>query len=97
MEEKADAEKRAAGATETDIKSLLFNFAWWMKKQGYAESTIKSYVKILERLIKLGADLYDPETVKTNHSNRGIVEQAAKLIEADFKYVCDIDGVKALP
>ncbi len=69
-EEKALSEKRAAGATETsksqtaDIKSKLVEFAWWMKKRGYAESTITSRVKILKTLLKRGADLYDPESVK---------------------------------
>ena len=56
-------EKRVAGAT-TDLKSLLFNFAWWLKKNGYAESTIQSQVKHLRTLARRGADLYDPESVK---------------------------------
>lgn len=43
---------------------LLFNFAWWMKKQGYAESTIEGRVKILRILAKRGADLLNPESVK---------------------------------
>jgi integrase len=55
--------KRAAGAT-TDVKSLLFQFAWWMKKEGYAESTITTRVKLLKILAKRGADLYDSESVK---------------------------------
>ena len=56
--------KRAAGATETDTKSLLFQYAWWLKKQGYAESTIVSRVKLLRILAKRGANLLDPESVK---------------------------------
>ena len=56
-------EKRAAGATK-DIKSLLFNFAWWLKKQGYAETTITTRVKLLKILAKRGANLLDPESVK---------------------------------
>ena len=53
----------AAGAT-TDIKSILFQYAWWMKKQGYAEQTIEGRVKILKILTKRGVDLNNPETVK---------------------------------
>ena len=36
------ANKREAGEREatTDVENLLFNFAWWLKKEGYAESTI---------------------------------------------------------
>ena len=58
-------EKRAAGATEAvgDVKGKLVEFAWWMKKRGYKESTILSRVQRLQRLVKLGADLSNPESV----------------------------------
>lgn len=39
-------------------------FLWWMKKQGYSDSTIVSRGTRLKRLEKLGAVLSDPETVK---------------------------------
>jgi len=51
------------GATN-DLQSLLFNFAWWLKKEGYAESTIVTRVKLLKILAKRGANLLDPESVK---------------------------------
>jgi hypothetical protein len=35
-----------------------------MKKQGYAETTFQTYAKILEMLVRLGANLNDPESVK---------------------------------
>jgi len=35
-----------------------------MKKEGYRESTIIGYTQLLQRLIKLRANLYEPETVK---------------------------------
>jgi integrase len=66
-------QKRAAGATETtikpkptpeEIKGKLVEYAWYMKKQGYAETTIRPRVRIIKRLAKLGANLYDPESVK---------------------------------
>jgi integrase len=61
-------EKQAAGATtklgKADTKSGLFEFAWWMKKQGYAETTIVTRVKLLKVLAKRGAELFDPESVK---------------------------------
>jgi len=47
-----------------DVKSSLFNFAWWQKKEGYAESTITSRVKLLKILTKRNANLLDPESVK---------------------------------
>jgi len=59
-------ETRLAGATETDseTKSLLFNFAWWMKKEGYAPSTITTRERLLRTLTKRGADLNDPDSIK---------------------------------
>jgi integrase len=66
-----DSEKRAAGAITpnqlsqaADIKGKLVEFAWWMKKQGYAEITITERCKLLKTLINRGANLMDPESVK---------------------------------
>jgi len=60
-------QERAAGATKTDratIKGKIIEFAWWMKKEGYAETTIITRSKLLTILAKRGADLNDPESVK---------------------------------
>jgi len=63
VETESRTEKRAAGAT-MDVKSLLFQYAWWLKKEGYAESTITTRVKLLNILAKRGANLKDPESIK---------------------------------
>jgi len=57
-------QKQAAGATETAAKSQLFNFAWWLNKEGYAETTITTRVKLLKILSKRGANLLNPESIK---------------------------------
>jgi len=69
--EKEEKEKSGqAGATENttqpaaDVKGKLIEFTWWMKKQGYAESTILDRCRILKTLVKRGANLFDPESVK---------------------------------
>ncbi|MCW4015915.1 MAG: site-specific integrase [Candidatus Bathyarchaeota archaeon] len=59
---------QAAGATkesEATINGKIVDYLWFMKKQGYAESTIETYVIILKTLKNRGADLSDPESVKT--------------------------------
>ena len=59
--------KRAAGATElstADIKGKLVEYSWHLKKEGYADSTVKVRTRILERLIRKGVDVTDPEAVK---------------------------------
>jgi len=63
VEEAEALGRRDAGATAKP-KELLFNFAWWMKKQGYAESTIELRTDILRFMLKNGVNLYDPEQVK---------------------------------
>jgi integrase len=66
--EKPQSEKWAAGATEksveTETRQNLIEFAWWMKKQGYADETIRCNVSALKILKIRGADLHSPESVK---------------------------------
>jgi len=59
-------EKWATGATEldTDVKSNLVEFSWWMKKQGYADETIRCNASALRVLTQRGADIHNPESVK---------------------------------
>ena len=61
-------ESRVEGAQREGTESLsqqkIVEFIWYMKKNGYAEATIQSRVRLIKRLAKLGADLYDPESVK---------------------------------
>jgi len=62
------SERWAAGATkklsDAEVKGKLVEFAWWMKKQGYAEETIRCYTTCLKVLYFRGANLNDPESVK---------------------------------
>jgi integrase len=46
-----------------DVKAAVIEFTWWMKKQGFSETTILGRSQILKRLVKLGADLFNPESV----------------------------------
>jgi integrase len=61
-------EKRAAGATwkpsESELHGKIVEFLWWMKKQGYRETTIRGKGSRLRRLVKLGANLFDSESIK---------------------------------
>jgi len=60
-------QEKAAGATklaEADIKGKIIQFAWKLKKEGYAESTIKTYVGAIETLVRKGTNILDPEDVK---------------------------------
>jgi integrase len=56
-----------AGATKlrSDDKGKVIEFSFWMLKQGYSQATIKGRTKRLYRLLKLGANLADEDSVKT--------------------------------
>jgi integrase len=61
----------AGAAAETDAASLLVQYAWWHRKEGYAETTAATRVKLLRTLSRRGADLYDPESVKEAIARQG--------------------------
>ena len=54
----------AGEITQQDTKGKIVEFSWWMKKQGYKDGTILSRTKLLKIMVKRGANLYDPETIK---------------------------------
>jgi integrase len=54
---------RLAGAPRSKTNTIL-SFLWELKKQGFKDTTIRTYNSYLETLIGRGANLLDPETVK---------------------------------
>lgn len=58
------AKQEQATGEISETKSILFEFAWWMKKQGYAEQTIESRLSLIRTMLNRGADLNNPESVK---------------------------------
>ena len=58
-----------AGAT-TDLKPKLLEYSLWMKKEAYADATIIGRTKLLKVLTRRGANLYDPESIKTTISKQ---------------------------
>ena len=60
-------EERATGATETTkagMRGKIIKLAWWMKKQGYSEETVRLHVSALRTLLARGADLFNTDSVK---------------------------------
>jgi integrase len=45
-------------------KGKIVEYEFWMMKQGYAKTTIEARGRIMNRLVRLGANLYDPEQIK---------------------------------
>jgi integrase len=59
-----EAVAKAEDATLADVKGSIVEYSFMLLKKGYAKTTIKGRTKLLKRLMKLGANLYDPESVK---------------------------------
>jgi integrase len=55
---------------KADSESKILEHKWYMKKQGYKEQTIISRGIRLRRLVALGADLGNPESVKETIGNQ---------------------------
>jgi len=70
-------EKRAAGAAK-DTKTLSFEFAWHLKKNGYSNATIESYTRQIKALINRGGRIFDPESVKELISKQERWNEATK-------------------
>ncbi|MDI6846712.1 MAG: hypothetical protein QMD23_01045 [Candidatus Bathyarchaeia archaeon] len=69
MESESRIKERAAGATEkakteAEVKGKIIEFAWWLKKYGYSEATIKMWFGRVADLVRLGCNLLNPESVK---------------------------------
>ncbi len=62
----SQTKKRAAGATKStaEVKGKIVEFLWYLSKENRSERTIFSYKKYLELLMKYGADLENPESIK---------------------------------
>ncbi|MEM0253249.1 MAG: site-specific integrase [Candidatus Bathyarchaeia archaeon] len=97
MEDQRQTEKQEAGATETvkpPPNASILEYAWWLKKQGYSESTIIGRVKLLKALVKRGANLYDPESVKETIAKQESWSDGRKelAVEAYSSYLLMIGG-----
>jgi len=74
-------EERAAGATKTDaetIKGLMAQYMAWLEKEGYYEGS--RYPGLVRQLIRSGANLLDPETIKTAISKQQRWKDGTKIL-----------------
>jgi integrase len=52
------------GTLQAEAKGKIVEFSFWLLKQGYAKATIQGRVKLLNRLMRLGANFNDEESIK---------------------------------
>ena len=81
-------QKRAAGATaKTEVKGKLIEYSWHLKKEAYAESTIKTRTRVLRQLHREGADLFNPESVKETIARHDNWSQGYKKVIVEAYHV----------
>jgi predicted RNA-binding Zn-ribbon protein involved in translation (DUF1610 family) len=56
---------KAQGESTENFAARLLEIGWWLKKQGYSEVTIRGTISALRTLWQRGANMYDPESVKS--------------------------------
>ena len=56
--------KTVAGEQKTSLRGQILQYLIYLKNQGYADGTIAQKSMILNKLMKLGANLANPESVK---------------------------------
>ena len=94
-------ERREAGATETsqqEVKGAIVSFLWKLKKEGYAEDTIRDYVYIIETLARRGANIFDPESVKEVIAKQKTWSETRKwqVVKAYSKFA-EFNGISWIP
>jgi integrase len=64
MEARQETAQREGTTKTSDIKGRVVEFLWHMEKENKSMRTIRSYDCYLDMLLKTGADLHNPESVK---------------------------------
>jgi len=71
----------------------IIEYAWWLKKEGYSESTIIGRSKLLKIMAKRGANIFDPESVKTIIANQAwSLGRKANAVDAYTTFLKMIGG-----
>lgn len=83
---------RRSEAAATNGKIVEYEF--WLLKQGYAKGTIECRVKAMKRLVKLGASLFDPETVKEVLAKQSWERRQKRIRHRSLQQLPQNDGRK---
>jgi integrase len=75
-------------------KGQLIEYAWQLKKEDFKETTIKLYSVILKTLLKKGANLSDPESVKEVIANMEISTTTKRSYVMAYDTFTKVIGLK---
>jgi integrase/Zn ribbon nucleic-acid-binding protein len=83
--------------TQQDAKGKILEYAWHLKKRGQAESTIRNRTKALNRLIKKGADLADPDSVETILATEPLTAATKTMYVESYRSFTGAFNIKWIP
>jgi hypothetical protein len=52
--------KTVAGKVESNSKGKILEFAWYLKREGNTDPTIRTYTSLLRKVDRLNANILDP-------------------------------------
>ena len=90
-------QKRSVGDTKLNLENLrgkIVDYAWWMKKEGYRDSTINVRTRYLQQLIRLGVNLLQPNTVKEIVAQKEWSETFKATVMSTYKSFAEMHGMK---
>lgn len=64
LEPQTETKTVAGVSPQADAKGKIVEFSFWLLKQGYSTATITGRVKLLKRMLRLGANFDDEESIK---------------------------------
>ena len=64
VESQQSAMRGATKLSNAEIKGKIVEYSWFMKQEGYRPAAIKSYTSSIEKLVRKGAHLMDPQQVR---------------------------------
>jgi len=87
-------EAQREGTTQAvDVKGRILEYAWHLKKDGRADATIKTYVASLNRLLRQGTDLFNPESVKEIVATYKGSDHTKRMMVEAYKGFAELNGI----
>ncbi|MEM2110765.1 MAG: tyrosine-type recombinase/integrase [Candidatus Bathyarchaeia archaeon] len=87
-----EAGQREASETSAGVKGKLVGFLWELKKRGLKDSSIVIYQHYLQQLIKHGANILDPESIKEVLVKQAWSENTKALAIASYSRFLEFQG-----
>lgn len=97
VETRQEKAQREGTKQTADVKGKIFEFAWWLKKNGKSESTIRIRSIMLRILVQQGANLTDPESIKEVIALRQCSGNTKRIMVESYKSFAEFNEIKWKP